>query len=197
MRFNYALKEYDKEKMARVIGRALPVSLKHAVEISSFIKGKTTEYAKRYLEDVITQKKAIPFTKFNKGVGHKKAMGPARYPLKASTEIKSLLESAEANAQFKGLNTSSLSIIHISANKAQTQWHSGRQRRRKMKRTHIEIVVEETKKSEKPQNKKETAQKQKQKPKTDIPKQVQEQKKAKENKKNNESKKEEEKEPKK
>jgi len=146
MRHNYTFKGYEKDRMARVIGRSLEVSLKQASEIGNFINGKTTEDSKKYLENVISKKAAIPFKKFNKGVGHKKGMGPGRYPVKTSTAIKDLLESVEANAQFKGLNTSSLSIIHISANKAATQWHYGRQRRRQMKRTHVEIVVEETKK---------------------------------------------------
>jgi len=163
MRHDYAFKGYEKEKMARVIGRSLPVSLKHSVEICNFINGKTVEQSKAYLENVLTKEAAIPFKKFNKGVGHKKAIGPGRYPIKAVAEIKNLLESVEANAQFKGLNTSSLSIVHINANKASTQWHHGRQRRRQMKRTHIEIVVEETKKSE--SKKKSSTKKEIQKPK--------------------------------
>ena len=63
-------------------------------------------------------------------------------------EIIKLMEDVEANAQFKGLNTSNLVIAHISAHKAGKAWHYGRKSRRKMKRTTIEIVVEEKAKKE-------------------------------------------------
>jgi outer membrane biosynthesis protein TonB len=66
-------------------------------------------------------------------------------------EIRKLLETVEANAQFKGLNTSDLKIVHISANNAGNVWRYGRFRRRKMKRTDIEVVEEESK--NKPKNK--------------------------------------------
>ncbi len=86
---------------------------------------------------------AVRFTRFNKGVGHKPGIGPGRYPIKASKEILDLLKSAEANAQFKVLNTANLIIGHISANKASDSWHYGRQRRRKMKRTNVEVILAE------------------------------------------------------
>ena len=75
----------------------------------------------------------------------KKKKGPGKYPVKAAGIIKKLLESVESNAQFKGLNTSNLIIKHIKADFASRPWHFGRQRRRKMKRTNIEVVVEEVK----------------------------------------------------
>ncbi len=60
-----------------------------------------------------------------------------------------LLDAAEANAQFKGLNTSLLHIAHLCAHRAGAPVHPGR-RGRTMKRTHVEVVVEE-----KPEAKKE------------------------------------------
>ena len=76
-------------------------------------------------------------------MGHKKKVGPARYPEKASVEFIKLIENVEANAQFRGLNTSNLMIAHVSAHKAGKTWHFGRQSRRRMKRTNVEIIVEE------------------------------------------------------
>ena len=131
--------------MARVVGKSLPISTKFSIEICNFIRGKTTSEAIKRLNEVIDGKKAIPFRIFNKDLSHKRKIGPGRYPKKASIEIVKLLESAEANAQFKGLNTSELYISHINAHLASRPWRYGRQRRRKAKRTHIEIVVEENK----------------------------------------------------
>ena len=146
----YAYKNYDKGHMARAAGVALPISFKQSVEICSFIKNKNINDAKKLLQNVSEKKVAIPFTRYNSDLGHKKKIGPGRYPEKASKTFIRLIEDVEANAQFKGLNTSNLMIAHVSAHKAGKAWHYGRQTRRKMKRTNIEIFVEEkTKKSEK------------------------------------------------
>ncbi|MBI4143355.1 50S ribosomal protein L22 [Candidatus Woesearchaeota archaeon] len=139
---------YSKEHMARAIGTALPISFKQSVEICRFIKDRKISEAKKILYNVIERRAAIPFKRYNWDLGHKKKIGPASYPEKASKEFIRLIESAEANAQFKGLNTSNLVIAHISAHKAGKAWHFGRKTRRKMKRTNIEIVIEEKKKGE-------------------------------------------------
>ena len=158
---NFTIKDYNKENMAKVVGRSLPISTKYSVEICDFIGNKTTAEAKEELKKVAEGKKAVPFKKFKKGLSHKKRIGPGRYPKKAALEIIKLLESVEANAQFKGLNTSNLKIKHICANLASRPWHYGRQRRRKTKRTHIEIIVEEKKEEKKTKEdvKKKTVQK--------------------------------------
>lgn len=145
MRYRYVKKDYDKENMARVAGRSLPISMKFSVEVCNFIRNKTTSEAKEMLQKVIDGKKAIPFKIFKKGLSHKRKIGPGRYPKKPAVELIKLLEAVEANAQFKGLNTSDLYIAHINAHLASRPWRYGRQRRRKAKRTHIEIVVEEKK----------------------------------------------------
>ena len=135
---------YNKEHMARAVGRALPISTKQSIEICKHINHLSTSKAKDILEKVAKKKQAIPFTRFNKDMGHKKEIGPGRYPLKAAQEILKLIQAVEANAQFKGLNTTNLVIEHMIANVASRPWHYGRQRRRKAKRTNIEIVIKET-----------------------------------------------------
>ena len=139
----YTFKTYDKERMARAVGIALPISFKQSVEICSFIKNKDVSYAKKILQNVSEKKFAIPFKRFIRDLGHKKKIGPARYPVKASKQFMKLVQDVEANAQFKGLNTSSLIITHVNANKSSKTWRFGRKSRRKMKRTNVEIVVKE------------------------------------------------------
>jgi len=142
----YAFEGYAKESMARAKGISLGISSKQSIEICSFIRGKKIATAKRMLEDVIAMKRAVPFKRFNHNIGHRKSMGPGRYPVKACSEILKVVKACEANAQFKGLNTSGLVIAHASADFASRPFHYGRQSRRKMKRTHIQIVVVEGKK---------------------------------------------------
>tara|TARA_B100000315_G_C14428113_1_gene518840 strand:- start:161 stop:712 length:552 start_codon:yes stop_codon:yes gene_type:complete len=128
---------------AQAIGRTLSVSQKHGIEICSAIRKKGLGKAKLFLNRVIEQKDAIPFRRFT-NIGHRPGkIGPGRYPLKACRAVLSLLESAEANAQMKGMSTNDLIVSKITSNKASSQWHYGRFHRRKMKRVHIEVVLTE------------------------------------------------------
>ena len=154
--YKHSFKDFDKEHMARVVGLNLGISTKHSIEICSAIRGKNLQKAKGFLESIANKKTALGLTRFKGDVGHKTKIGPGRYPVKASTEILGLLNSLETNAQNKGLNTSTLVLIHVCAQRGSGQWHFGRWRRRQMKRTHIEIVAQEVapkkeaKKEEKP-----------------------------------------------
>ena len=133
-----------KENMAKALVKDAEISAKASQEIASFIRGKTTEKAKSILNRVLEMKQAIPFRKYTDGVGHRAGanIGPGRFPQKAAKEFLKLIEAAEANAQAKGLSTD-LKIVSLIANKGSNQFHYGRQSRRKYKRTHLEIVVEE------------------------------------------------------
>lgn len=128
---------------ARAVLKDAPVSSKVAIEIAKHLKGKTTEAAKALLERVIKHQEAIPYTRFTDGVGHKRGpMAAGRYPEKAAAHFLQLITTAEANANNHNLSAE-LKIIHLLAHKASSPFHFGRLRRRQMKRSHIEIVVQE------------------------------------------------------
>jgi large subunit ribosomal protein L22 len=155
----YAFEKFNKELMAKAMGRDAAISTKQAVEISNYLRHRKVSQAKNLLEMAIQKKHAIPFKRFTDGLGHKPGkMAAGRYPVKASKVFLKLLESVEANAQTKGLNTSELEIVHICAHQAHRPVHYGRNSGREFKRTHIELVVQETaeKKREKKEEKKET-----------------------------------------
>ncbi len=157
----YSFQGYDKERMARGLGRSLPISTKQAIVVCDYMRNKKLSRIKSEFDEVIKLKRAIPFNKFNMDTGHKKGMGPGKYPKKTCENILNLIKSIEANAQFKGLNSNNLFITFCCANKAAGQWHYGRHRGRVMKKTHVEMVVEEksTKKVEKEVKKTETVKK--------------------------------------
>ncbi|MBI2105699.1 50S ribosomal protein L22 [Candidatus Woesearchaeota archaeon] len=136
----------EKEKTtAMAMGISLPISLKQSVEICNFIRGKTSEKAKKILEQVKEKKIAIPYKRYVHGVGHRPGkMASGRYPLNASIHILSILKSAEANAENKGMS-SPLQISEATANQASRSWRAGRHRRRRRKSTHIKIVLKEIK----------------------------------------------------
>nr|AJS13034.1 large subunit ribosomal protein L22 [uncultured archaeon] len=140
--YKYATKT-EKEKNAKAVGLALPISTKHCVEICNYIRGKRVEDAIHILEQVLDKKHAIPYKKYKRDLAHRKGIGPGRYPEKTCKEIIKVLKSASANAQYKGMGVSNLYIKHICAHLASRPWHYGRQSRRKMKRSHVEVVLEE------------------------------------------------------
>jgi large subunit ribosomal protein L22 len=143
MAFSYSVKKLE-ENMAKAAGLDLPISYKQALEICNYIRKNHIVKAKEKLENAISMKRPIPFKKFTNGLGHKKGeLLAGRYPIKACTEILKLLKSAEANALFKGLNSKGLVIFHLSVKNAAGAWHYGRQRRRRMKRCHVEIILKE------------------------------------------------------
>ncbi len=134
-----------KENMAKATGRDLGISTKKAVEICNALKGKSLEKAKTYLEKVIVLKQAVPMKRFRRDTGHKAGMAAGRYPVKTAVAILSIIESAEANAQNKGLSTKNMVVLHMCAHTASKPWHYGRKKRQKMKRTHVEVVLSEHK----------------------------------------------------
>ena len=133
-----------KEQSAVAKGLNLPISPKQSFEISRHLRFKKTSFAKRFLEDVIALRQAVPFKRATRDVGHKPGMSSGRFPQKAAKEFLKLIKSAEANAQNKGLNTANLTITKLLANKASVPFQGGRQRRGSS-RAHLEIKVEERK----------------------------------------------------
>jgi len=133
------------EHIAKASAKDLPVSTKQCVEITRSLRYKNTGYAKKFLEEVSALERAVPYTKFHKDLGHKRGMGPGRYPQKAAKEFLALVKAVESNAQVKGLDISNLKIIKLVANKASIPFTGGRHRHG-TKRSHLEIEVAERKK---------------------------------------------------
>ena len=150
-KWGYSITDIDNEKMAKASGRELRVSHKHAREVCRTIKGMKLDQAKVYLRQVILKKKPVPFRRFNKHVGHRHGLEKAfagRYPVKTATEILRILEGAEANAEYKGLDLDNLRIVHASAYpgmkiKRFIQRAFGRSSPRFNTLTHVELVLEE------------------------------------------------------
>ncbi len=109
--------QLDPARTAIAAGRELRVSYKDAVEVLNAIRGMRLEDAKRFLEEVVEMKRPVPYRRFHGKVGHKTAVGPGRYPVKAAKAVLSVLRSAEANAAYKGLDVSKLWVVHAAAHK--------------------------------------------------------------------------------
>jgi len=134
------------KKIVIVKGTNLPISRKNSVHVARFIKYLPLPKAKKYLREVIAMKRAVPFFRYNRDIPHRKELeGPVkagRYPVKVAKYFLKLLNSLEKNAQFLGLNTEKVIIIHASAHKGITPPARMDYRGRiiRGKRTHIEII---------------------------------------------------------
>jgi len=140
----------NKENIAKAIGKEIHISPKHSVEICKAIRGKKLEAAKDFLEEVIELKTPVPFKKHNRGVAHRKGkgFGPGRYPVRAAGAILKVLEAAEANAEYSGLDTESLLIKHVAASPGRTisGWMArahGRNTAKDTDTVNIEVILEE------------------------------------------------------
>ena len=128
-----------KKEDAFARGVSLPISKKHAMYISTFIKGKSVDAAIADLEQVIKLKKAVPF----KGeIPHRHDPGvmSGRYPVNASKAIMQVLKGLRGNIAVNGLDASKARIYFASASWASRPMKKGGAR---FKRTHIVIKAKE------------------------------------------------------
>lgn len=90
------IEKVNKKTEAVVNGKDLSVSLKHAVAICNFIKGKEIDKAIFELEEVTKLKRAVPM---RGEIPHRKGnMMSGRYPTKAAGIYVKLLKSLKSNA---------------------------------------------------------------------------------------------------
>ncbi|MDP3918916.1 MAG: 50S ribosomal protein L22 [Nanoarchaeota archaeon] len=143
----------EEEHTSKASGANLAVSKKFSVVVAKFIRGRKLDKAKSLMESVLTKTVAVPFKKHNRDLGHKRGIGPGRYPIKVVEVMLSLLKSAEMNASNKGLDVDALFVKSIIVNKGTSTMKGGRHRGRAAKRTHINLILEER------ENKKKTVKK--------------------------------------
>ncbi len=107
----------DPETSAKAFGKDMPCSPKSGRNVARAIKGMPVSRAKQFLADVVDKKTAVPFVVRKRKIAHRKGtgFGPGKYPVKVCQHFLKVLESAEANAEYKGLDTDSLVITHASA----------------------------------------------------------------------------------
>ena len=133
---NYAYQKSE-ENTVKAVGRNLNLSPKQGTEICKYVRGRPLAQAKMLLEQSINMVRAVPFTRFVNGLGHKPGMSAGRYHPKACQLILNVIKSAEANAKNKGYNAADLKVVHIAMQIGPKNNHAGRQRRSIFKNSHI------------------------------------------------------------
>jgi len=124
MAFDYSIRlnAEEEKKSAFAQFHDVNASYKDLSQVFKAIKGKPVKKAEKILEEAISKKKAIPFKKFNKGMGHRSELGgkKGKYPVKEARLALALLKNAEANALQKGLSEDKLYVRHAAAFKHNT-----------------------------------------------------------------------------
>ena len=129
--------------------REARISPKDSAEIARQIKGMNVQKAKALLNKVIKKEKAIPYRKHYKKVPHRKGKGwkPGKYPVKASKKFLELIQLAEQNAIYQGLDPNNLVIKHVAAHPGirfvKPDYRHRRMVRIKKRTTNLEIILQE------------------------------------------------------
>jgi large subunit ribosomal protein L22 len=146
----YTYREESGVNVARARGVEVPISPKKTYEVLNAIRGLPLDRARTVLEDAAALRRAIPFRRYNQETAHHIGVGPGRYATKVVKNILKVLENAEENAEYEGMDTDRL-YVKIAASAR------GRIRRASMPRAHgratqwneqttnIEIVLAERK----------------------------------------------------
>ena len=147
-RLGYSAQDVDDDTTARAIGRELPISPKKAVELCRELRGKSVEAAKEYLERVIAKKQPVPMRRYKTMIAHKSGVGPARYPVKVARHMLKVIESAEENAGYKGLDVESMRIKVLASHrgpitKGRMPRAQGRSTPWNQESVNLEIILEE------------------------------------------------------
>ena len=138
----------DPEKSAKAFGYELDCSPKDSINLAHALKGMKSEEAKKYLENIIEKKQALPAVVHNGKLAHQKGTGPGSFPQKAARYMLKMIENAENNAEYKGYTVENMKITHISAYKGRMikgimpRAHGRATNKNKMT-TNIEIILEE------------------------------------------------------
>merc|ERR1712166_852455 len=103
--------------MGKASGSDLRVHFKNTCVSAAALKKMSLKRAKKYLENVLAKKEAIPFRFFNGCIGRSaqaKMTGATqcRWPTKSCQFLLHLLKNAESNAEVKGLDVDNLAVPH-------------------------------------------------------------------------------------
>ncbi|KAI8871949.1 60S ribosomal protein L17-A [Ramicandelaber brevisporus] len=150
----YNVTPANSEKVAYARGAYIRVHFKNTRETAAAIKGKSLLGAIKFLEDVKAHKRAVPFTRYNGGVGRTaqvnqvKGVTQGRWPVKSCEVLLNLLNNAKANATTKGLDVEKTSVEHIQINYApelrrRTYRAHGRIGPYVSQQIHAELMVQE------------------------------------------------------
>ena len=146
----YTYRDQSGVTVARARGVEVPISPKKTYEVLNAIRGLPVERARSVLTAAIEMRRAIPFRRYNQETAHHPGAGPGRFAVKVCRNVLKILESAEGNAEYEGLDADRL-FVKVAASargrirKATMPRAHGRATAWNEQTTNIEIVLAERK----------------------------------------------------
>ncbi|HUI38172.1 MAG TPA: 50S ribosomal protein L22 [Thermoplasmata archaeon] len=134
--------------VARARGIELPISPKKTYEVLNAIRGLGLEEARQVLNDAIEGRRAIPFRRYNQETAHHTGTGPGRFPKKVAKSLLQVLQNAESNAEYEGMDTETL-VVRVASSargritKSNMPRAQGRATAWNEQTTNVEIVLAE------------------------------------------------------
>lgn len=122
----------------RAAGAGLSISTKSSILVCRKINRMETKKAKRFLQDMIDEKRSMN----------------GKYFTKTCREILTVLESAEKNAEYKGLENTVIRTICAEKGSKRLRMKRRRSFGSRLKNTNIKILLKEGKKGVKDEHKK-------------------------------------------
>jgi large subunit ribosomal protein L22 len=115
--YSLKLKPDEAKKTASAQFHDVDASYKDLTQVCRAIRGKSVAEANALLDAAFELRRAIPYARHAKGLGHKSELGGrrGRYPRKECKLVKMLLRNAVANAAHKGLDEKLLFVKHAAA----------------------------------------------------------------------------------
>ena len=148
----YSTEPANSSAACKARGSNLRVHFKNTYETAMAIKGLSLARAKKYLQDVIDHKDCVPFRKFTGGPSRpaqakRHGTTQGRWPEKSCRFLLDMLQNAESNAEFNGLEVESLFVAHIQVNRApkmrrRTYRAHGRINPYMASPCHVELIME-------------------------------------------------------
>lgn len=140
--------ELDPDKISKGYGYELHCSPKDSRNLVYALKGMKVEEAKKFLENIIAMRLPLPAVFHKKKRAHQVVIGPGSFPQKTAGYILKIIKNAENNAEYKGLDTENMKIVHISAYRGRDikgfmPRAFGRASDNNRSTTNIEIILEE------------------------------------------------------
>lgn len=138
----------DPDTTAKALGRELTISPKLSREVAGMVRGMKVDKAIQALEDVVALKRPVPLKRYNKRVSHKQGVGPGRYPEKVAKAFLNVIQSAVANAEYKGLDVDNMVLRTITVSRGRTipghmpRAH-GRATQWDQNTVNLEVIIEE------------------------------------------------------
>lgn len=149
MAYSFNLK---KEPFAFALREEVNASYKDLGAVCDAVRYLKASSALSLLDAVADMRAPVPYRRHNKYMGSRRELAGAKgaYPVKAAREVRSVLSNAIANADNRGMEGSSLYVIHAAATKTRIErrspskgslsWGRGRYGRSSAVRSNLEYA---------------------------------------------------------